>query len=241
MNVLVTAGNTQTLIDKVRCITNIFTGRTGASLALEAWRRGHRVRLVTSHPEVVVDLARGLKNFPDERWSVSKYQTFDDLHVLLEASLRHDGLDAVLHTAAVSDYRAAGIFAPDSAATFDERTGAVQGRFIDRAAGKIKSDEPELWLRLTRTPKLVDLFREPWGFRGLVVKFKLEVDKTMPELIAIGEHSRRQSHADFMVINTLEEAADWALLGPLDGQYPLVPRGDLARRVIDVVEQSFDR
>ena len=28
--------DTQTLIDKVRCITNIFTGRTGALLALHA-------------------------------------------------------------------------------------------------------------------------------------------------------------------------------------------------------------
>ena len=33
MNLLVTAGNTLTLIDKVRGITNIFTGRTGAQVA----------------------------------------------------------------------------------------------------------------------------------------------------------------------------------------------------------------
>ena len=53
MNVLVTAGNTQTPIDRVRCITNIFTGRTGARIAVEAHRRGHAVTLVTSHPRVV--------------------------------------------------------------------------------------------------------------------------------------------------------------------------------------------
>ena len=41
MNLLITAGNTQTPIDRVRCITNIFTGRTGAQVALEAHRRGH--------------------------------------------------------------------------------------------------------------------------------------------------------------------------------------------------------
>jgi phosphopantothenate-cysteine ligase/phosphopantothenoylcysteine decarboxylase/phosphopantothenate--cysteine ligase len=58
MNLLVTAGNTLVPIDKVRGITNIFTGRTGASIALEAHRRGHGVTLLTSHPEAVHDLRR---------------------------------------------------------------------------------------------------------------------------------------------------------------------------------------
>jgi len=54
----------------VRCITNIFTGRTGASIALEAYRRGHQVTLATSHPEVIdaVD--------PDPaRWRCIPYRT----------------------------------------------------------------------------------------------------------------------------------------------------------------------
>ena len=55
MNLLVTAGNTQAPIDRVRCITNIFTGRTGAHLALTAWQRGHRVTLLTSHPETAAN------------------------------------------------------------------------------------------------------------------------------------------------------------------------------------------
>lgn len=238
MNVLVTAGNTQTPIDKVRCITNIFTGRTGASLALEAWTRGHRVHLLTSHPEIVNDLARPLKNFPDDRWDDTTYRTFDDLHVLLHSHVREQRPDAILHTAAISDYRAAGIFSPQSETPFDPANGAFHGRFVDRAAGKIKSDEPELWIRLTSTPKLVDLFHDPWGFRGVLVKFKLEVNKTVAELEAIAEPSRVQSQADFMVINTLEGAADWALIGPIAGKYEHIPRGDLSRRVVDLIEQK---
>lgn len=225
MNILVTAGNTQTPIDKVRCITNIFTGRTGAAIALEAWRRGHRVRLMTSHPEAVADLAADLTL--DDRWAVETYRTFDDLHGLLERRVRENP-DAILHAAAVSDYIAAGVFAPE--AKFDEATGQYAGRFVDRAAGKVKSDEPELWLRLTRAPKLVDLFREPWGFTGTLVKFKLEVEKTDDELLAIAERSRTQSRADVMVANTLEGSAHWAYVGP---PYERVPRRQLASRVID--------
>jgi len=46
-------GNTQVPIDRVRCLTNIFTGRTGAAIGWEACARGHRVTLITSHPETV--------------------------------------------------------------------------------------------------------------------------------------------------------------------------------------------
>ena len=51
MKLLVTAGNTLVPIDSVRGITNVFTGRTGAGIALHAYRRGHHVTLLTSHPE----------------------------------------------------------------------------------------------------------------------------------------------------------------------------------------------
>ncbi|GIW80734.1 MAG: hypothetical protein KatS3mg105_2541 [Gemmatales bacterium] len=36
MKILITAGNTLAPVDRVRCLTNIFTGRTGALVALEA-------------------------------------------------------------------------------------------------------------------------------------------------------------------------------------------------------------
>ena len=52
MDMLVTAGNTLAPIDRVRCITNVFTGRTGAAIALHAHERGHTVTLLTSHPKV---------------------------------------------------------------------------------------------------------------------------------------------------------------------------------------------
>src|SRR5437762_11949233 len=105
MNLLVTAGNTLTLIDKVRGITNIFTGRTGAAIAVEAHRRGHHVTLLTSHPEAVA------KPPADERWKLRRFRTFEDLHARLEELIPAAGLDAVIHCAAVSDYRSAGVFA----------------------------------------------------------------------------------------------------------------------------------
>src|SRR5207247_1855093 len=111
MRILVTAGNTQAPIDRVRCITNIFSGRTGTRIALSARERGHSVTLVTSHPEVVDDL-RPPTALLAAHWHVARYRTFEDLQALLAEHLADGGFDAVLHTAAISDYLSAGVYAP---------------------------------------------------------------------------------------------------------------------------------
>jgi phosphopantothenoylcysteine synthetase/decarboxylase len=230
MHVLVTAGNTLVPIDRVRFISNVFTGRTGAQLARCAQERGHAVTLLTSHPEVV-----------DGAFGVRSYRTFEDLESLLEASVREERPDAVIHCAAVSDYRAAGIYAPAAGTHFDDCIW--QGsppRLVDRAAGKVKSDEPELWLRLERTPKLIDRFRGAWGFRGVLVKFKLEVGVDEAALQDIAEHSRRQSDANLLVANTLEGMGTWALLGPLDGRYAHLTRAELPERLFEAVERLHE-
>jgi phosphopantothenate---cysteine ligase (CTP) len=225
MNVLVTAGNTLTPIDQVRCLTNIFTGRTGGRIAVEAIRRGHAVTLFTSHPEALPELADAVV-LPGERWRLQTYRTYDDLSALMATAIPGGGFDAIVHAAAVSDYTLAGVFAPGENQTL-----------VDASAGKINSRHPELWLRLTPTPKLIDSVRQPWGFEGVLVKFKLEVGLSEAELRDVAERSRQQSRADLMVANTLEGMLDWALLGPLSGQYGKVERSDLARRLCEVIEQ----
>src|SRR5262245_62105461 len=196
MRILVTAGNTLVPIDRVRVITNIFTGRTGTQIALEAHRRVHTATLLTSHPELVAEMHQRDRDPPvTERWTPHGYRTFDDLQVLMEKCLRGDELDAVIHSAAVSDYRGAGIYAPGPQTQFHADSGqwTTAGgppTLVDRAAGKAKRAEPELWLRLVRTPKLVDLIRADWGFGGLLVKFKLEVGVTEGQLLEIAELSR---------------------------------------------------
>jgi phosphopantothenoylcysteine synthetase/decarboxylase len=240
MNVLVTAGNTQVPIDRVRCLTNIFTGRTGAQVALRAHERGHTVTLLTSHPDVVIELHGG--PLISERWAVLPYRTFDELHELMRGAVQPGGLHAVIHSAAVSDYLSGGIYAPAPDSRFDPDSGRWDGsppRMIDRAAGKVKSDEPELWLRLVRAPKLIDRVRPDWGFRGVLVKFKLEVGIDDTRLLEIAERSRRHSAADLMVANTLEGAAACAYVGPIDSNYQHTPRHELPARVIDAVEHLY--
>lgn len=223
MNILVTAGNTQTPVDRVRCITNIFSGRTGARVAAAALDRGHAVTLLTSHPEVLdaIPSARP-REAPD--WRVRPYRTFADLDALMAEEVRGGGYEAVIHAAAVSDYHVAGVFTHRD------------GRFEDASAGKVKGSHPELWLRLTPAPKLVDKVRGEWGFGGVLVKFKLEVGVTDAELRDVAERSRVHSGADLMCGNTLDEMGEWALVGAGPGGYEKVPRADLPARLLAAVE-----
>src|SRR5438477_11338896 len=99
MRLLVTTGNTQVPIDRVRCITNVFTGRTGTRIGLEALARGHQVTLLTSHPELVAAFTKSGE--PEDRWNPRAYRTFDDLQSDMEKTVCQGELDGIIHCAAV--------------------------------------------------------------------------------------------------------------------------------------------
>jgi phosphopantothenate-cysteine ligase/phosphopantothenoylcysteine decarboxylase/phosphopantothenate--cysteine ligase len=223
MNILVTAGNTRTPIDRVRCITNVFSGRTGAQIAATAFDRGYAVTLLTSHPEVLAAIP-GDRPRQAPGWQVRPYRTFEDLEALMAGAIPTGGFDAIIHAAAVSDYHVAGVFA---------RTA---DGLADVTAGKVRSCHPELWLRLTPAPKLIDKIRTDWGFTGVLTKFKLEVGVSDAELLDIAERSRVHSGADLMCANTLEGMHDWAFIGAGSGGYRRVSRADLASAVIGAIE-----
>ena len=219
MNILVTAGNTQTPVDRVRCITNIFSGKTGAQVAATAFDRGHTVTLLTSHPEVLSAIP-GSRERGAPNWRVGTYRTFDDLETLMATEIMSGAFDIVIHAAAVSDYHVAGVFTHRD------------GQFADASAGKVKGSHPELWLKLTPAPKLVDKVRTEWGFAGKLVKFKLEVGVSEAELEDIAERSRVHSRADLMCANTLEGMHDWALIGAGPSGYRRVARAELAAHLL---------
>jgi len=234
MNILVTAGNTQTPIDRVRCITNIFSGRTGTRIALAASERGHSVTLLTSHPEVVREFLPPLRFGEGGRGGevqgsgslrIRQYRTFDDLEARMSELIPSGEFDAIVHAAAVSDYRLDGIFSQSA------------DGLKDASAGKVKSHHAELWLRLLPTPKLIDRIRQEWEFHGTLVKFKLEVGVSEEELLVVAERSRLHSRADLMAANTLEAMHEWAYVGSESGGYRKVPRDQLAEHLLDAIEK----
>ncbi|MFA5021116.1 MAG: phosphopantothenoylcysteine decarboxylase [Patescibacteria group bacterium] len=195
-NILVTAGTTQVPIDRVRALTNVFRGRTGTEIALYLAGQSHNVTLVTSNPDLLAGRINQLTRVLD-------YRTYDELFEIMKMAFYyhyHGSFDVVIHSAAVSDYKVAGVSVMDGA-------GNLAG--LD-SSGKVSSDHNELFLRLVRTEKIIDLIRQPWGFGGYLVKFKLQVGITDSELLEIAEKSRITSSADMIVANCLEWAAQRA-------------------------------
>jgi len=259
MHLLVTAGVTQVPIDRVRVITSIFSGRTGTRIALAANRRGHQVTLLTSAPHLV-----GEQLASRVAWRVHVFHTYEELEQLLGELVPSGQFHAIIHSAAVSDYRVAGIYVRTSAhgaappRTDSGRESSVQNATIstapppatgedgswwptDEVLGKLPSSHAEVWLRLVPTPKLIDRMRRDWGFPGVLVKFKLECGVSEETLLARAEQSRQRSAADLVVANLLESLSTTAWLGPLGGTYRRLPRSQLADVLLDAVESLHAR
>jgi phosphopantothenate-cysteine ligase/phosphopantothenoylcysteine decarboxylase/phosphopantothenate--cysteine ligase len=191
--ILVTAGNTVAPIDKVRAITNIFHGRTGAAIAHYLAELGHEVTLLTS----AKDVEQG------KLAKLSYYRTFDELLDSMRELIEPGGFDTVIHSAAVSDYR------PTDTFHLLEMTDLGDGKFqlvVEKldSSGKVGSNYDALLLMMEPTQKIIDLIREPWGFSGKLVKFKLQVGIGDNELLEIARRSRLSSGADLIVANCLE-------------------------------------
>lgn len=174
---LVTAGPTWVRIDPVRHIGNVSSGATGLEIARALARAGAQVTLLLG-PGRVVPTAEDAA-----RLEIRPFETFDELHDLVRRHVASHAYDAMVHTAAVSDYRP-----------------------VAEEKIKISSDCDELVLRLRRTPKIVDEVKQ-LDRQVFLVKFKLEVDRTPEELLSIAQASRARSQADLMVANDLSEMA----------------------------------
>jgi phosphopantothenate---cysteine ligase (CTP) len=197
---LVTAGNTREKIDEVRDWGNIFTGQTGLDIALALAESGD-VLLLTSN---IAHAARFDGHVGKAGTiEVQTFQHHAQLLALLETTMHGPTFDAVLMTAAVADYAPAGAF---SVVSIEPIPGTNQQRWIvqDASAPKIKSTHDQIAFLGKPTLKLIDQFRGPWGFRGTLVKFKLEVGISEERLLEIARASRAASGADLIVANTLE-------------------------------------
>ncbi|MFH0912964.1 MAG: phosphopantothenoylcysteine decarboxylase [Candidatus Omnitrophota bacterium] len=94
--ILITAGPTWVLIDKVRVISNIATGETGILLAEELQSRGARVTLLLG--------AVGTCCL-NKKIRLIRFKFFEELRRLVIKELETRKYSIVIHSAAVSDYR----------------------------------------------------------------------------------------------------------------------------------------
>ena len=199
MRVLITAGGTEEPLDGVRRLTNTSTGATGLALATAFAEGGTEVVL----------LHAGRIDVNELPFETIPFLTFDDLATALQELLDEREFDAVIHLAAVSDYRLASVEA-------DGRTVDVTGR------GKIGSGH-ELLLRLTPNPKLIDRLRQ-WSRNPnlVVVGFKLTDDPEPAARKARVAALLERGAADLVVHNDIREIDSERHLAAIHGQAGLL-------------------
>lgn len=216
MKILVTAGSTEIPIDQVRIISNVFSGRTGTTIADYCAKAGNEVILLTSNPGLVKNRSK---------LTVLPYRTFDDLAELMEREINGGNYDVIIHSAAVSDFKVAGAYV--------KKNGKM--RRVDNRA-KISSSHEKLYLELVPTEKLIDKIRRDWNFHRILVKFKLQVDISDEELLAIAEKSLAVSNADFIVANCLEWSDKYAYIMTTTSRHK-VTRGELPNELYRRIKQ----
>jgi phosphopantothenoylcysteine synthetase/decarboxylase len=231
MRFLITAGNTREKIDDVRDWGNIFTGNTGFSIA-QALSKVGEVDLLTSNPahlaQVHADAVPALH--------AHEFRSHADLKALLQERMKSGAYDAIFMTAAVADYRPVRTFAVMKQEP-GEKPGEQRWIVQDVQAGKIKSTHQQIAVLCAPTEKLIDLFRTSWNYKGILVKFKLEVGLSRDELIRVGSASRIGSGANYLVANTLEmvHGADAGAFLLSDREPEWIPRAKLAQRMVELV------
>ncbi|CAM3018442.1 phosphopantothenoylcysteine decarboxylase [Rariglobus hedericola] len=140
MRILITSGATREPIDAVRFLSNVSTGRTGALLADALTAHGHVVTLLHGEAAVRAQHVAASESF----------SSTTDLQSQLRRLLGTGNFDAVIHAAAVSDYRPS-----------------------ETRDGKMSSYATEITLRLVPTPKLLPELKQCAPHPIKVIGFKL--------------------------------------------------------------------
>lgn len=167
--ILITCGPTWVPIDAVRVVSNVSSGELGQRIALDCARAGARVTLLEGPVSAPLS-SRAIR--------ILKFCFFDELQKLLKQELRKN-FDAVIHAAAVADYK-----------------------FKRPVRNKISSRQKTLKLEFVATPKLIRTIKrlQPKVF---LVGFKLEPVISRKSANRKSRDLFRQADCDVVVANQL--------------------------------------
>ena len=170
--ILITAGPTWVAIDTVRVISNIATGQTGILLAERLLRLGSKITLLLG-PVDNCCLSKKIK--------LIRFKFFDELRSIINRELRAKKYDAVIHSAAVADYKPEKVY-----------------------RNKIKSAMSSWKLKLISTAKIIDSIKKIKPSL-LVVGFKFEPKAGKNVLIKKARELMQRANLDFAVANTIDK------------------------------------
>ncbi len=204
--ILVSAGPTHEDLDPVRFLTNRSTGKMGYAVAAVARRRGAEVTLVSGPTALPAP------------WGVSRYLVRTALEMQAALESLFSQCDVLIMSAAVSDYRPAGL-----------------------AEQKIKRGEEEMLVKLTHNPDIVAGLGARRQQQQVLVGFAAETQ----DLLEHATTKLQRKNLDLIVANDVSApdagfAVDTNRVTILDRQggvevLPLLSKEEVADRILDRV------
>lgn len=178
VKVIVTTGPSYEPIDDVRRLTNFSTGELGTLLADELSSAGCEVFLLRGAGATFPDLPRKAQVVP--------FTTNDDLLTHLQKFGAAGSIDAVLHAAALCDFKVQSVVADDG-----QQLGA---------SSKIESRAGAITLRLEPAKKILPCLRDLFP-RASIVGWKYELAGTREQAFAKAWRQIEESRGDACVLN----------------------------------------
>jgi phosphopantothenoylcysteine decarboxylase/phosphopantothenate--cysteine ligase len=212
-SIVVTAGPTVEAIDPVRFVSNRSSGKMGYAIAEAARDAGAEVTLISGPTALAHPM--GVRTFPIE--------SAEELRDAVLAQLPR--ADAVVMAAAVADYRP-----------------------IERVAKKLKKRDlgHELTIRMTENPDVLGAIVAARRAGTIVVGFKAETGDASAE----ASRMLREKKLDLVVANDVSDPRsgfgsddDRVAFVSADGveQLPLLPKTEVARRLVEKLAQRLTR
>ncbi len=179
--ILITAGGTRETIDGVRTLTNMSTGRTGASLADQLHFQGHQVLLLTSH----------YAQRPNSEVRVDTYESFREIYNTLKALAQTQQFDLILHAAAISDYSIDHIQTPEGQ--------------LSPGHTKMSSQYDNISIQLKRNEKILPRLKDLFGEQTSVVGFKLTSTESKEEQAKAIFSLFTENAVDYVIHNDMND------------------------------------
>ncbi|MFA5199928.1 MAG: phosphopantothenoylcysteine decarboxylase [Candidatus Omnitrophota bacterium] len=204
--ILISSGPTWIAIDKARVISNIASGETGFILARKFIKAGFQPTLLLG-PGYFCPASKKLK--------IIRFKYFHQLEALLKNELKKGRYSAVIHAAAVSDYR------PEKS-----------------IKAKISSNKSGWKLNLVPTKKLIDGFRNIENL--ITVGFKFEPELSGKRLIGAGKKLLKNASLDLVVANSsIRDKYCAYIIDDTNSGRPLLSKSKMASRLVNLVKEKL--
>lgn len=239
-NIIITAGPTNERIDAVMKITNMSTGALGCRIAEKLLSRPDTYPHIGKIWYISPKMARKPEDWWDGKLEFIQAESTDNLLDALTELLTTEKIDAVIHSAAVGDYKgkyvvraedladeiAGSLFAVQMAALAEKKPipeNTIRQVVLDILDSpkavqddntKISSYEPRLMVALGLTEKVISHIKR-LSPNTMLIAFKLLEGVTKEKLFQVASALKDKNQADFIIANDLAKIGGgkhWAMV-----------------------------